>query len=110
MCRCFHEMLDHQKSKSNKHDDLCISRIKTDTEDVCNVVEILSDTFIIPFTDSHLVCISNGLVATEEVCESLMNAKTHGENAMTTFVKERLEEGLTIDFFEPLNKRVENVL
>ena len=98
MRRCFHEMLDHEKSKSNKHDDLYIPCIKRDTEDVCNVVEILSDTFINPFIDSHLVCISNGLVAAGEVCESLMNAKTHGENAMTRFMKKRLEEGETIDF------------
>ena len=40
------------------------------------MVEILKDTFINPFTNSHLVYISNGLVATEEVCERLMNAKT----------------------------------
>ena len=96
MRRRFHEMLDDQISKSNKHNDLYISCIKRDTEDVCNVVEMLSDTFISPFTDSHLVCIWNGLVATEEVCGSLMNAKTHGENAMTTFMKERLDEGVMI--------------
>ena len=68
------------------------------------MVEILSDTFINDFTDSHLVCISKGLVATEKVCENLMNAKTHGKNTMKTFMKERLEEGATIDFFEPLKK------
>ena len=100
-------MLDHEKFKSNEHDGLYISRIKRDTEDVCNVVEILSDTFNNLFTDSCLVCISNGLVPTEEVCESLMNAmgrKTYGKNAMTTFMKERLEEGAMIDNFEPLKK------
>ena len=96
-------MIDHKKSKSNKHDDLYISRIKRDTEDVCSVVEILSDTFTSHFTDGQLVCISNGLVATE-LCESLMNAKTHGGNTMTTSIKKRLEEGATIDFFEPLKK------
>ena len=62
------------------------------------MVEILSDTFINLFIGSHLVCILYGLVATEEVCESLMNVKTHGENAMITFIKERLEKGETIDF------------
>ena len=70
MCRCFHEMLDHQKSKSNKHDDLYISRIKRDTEDVWNMVAILNDTSITVFTDSHLVYTSNGLVATEEVVKA----------------------------------------
>ena len=100
----FPKMLDHQKSKPNKHNDLYISHIKRDIADVCNMVEILSDTFINPFTDSHLVCILNGLVATGEVYESLMNAKTHGKNAMTTFLKERLEERATIDFFEPSKK------
>ena len=68
------------------------------------MVEILKDTFINPFANSHLVYISNGLVATEEVCERLMNVKTHGENAIKTFMKERLEEGTTINFFEPLKK------
>ena len=42
------------------------------------MVEILSDNFINPFTDSHLVGISNGLVTTVKICKSLMNAKTHG--------------------------------
>ena len=98
MCQCFHKMLGHQKSKSNKQDDLYISHIKRDTKAACNMVEILSDTFINLFIGSHLVCILYGLVATEEVCESLMNVKTHGENAMTTFIKERLEKGETIDF------------
>ena len=91
MRRCFHKMLDHQKYKSNKHSDLYRSCIKRDTEDACNVVEHLSDTL-------QYLCISNGLVATEEVCESLINAKTHGGNAMTMFMKQRLEEGSTIDF------------
>ena len=54
MCRCFHKMLDHQKSESNKHDDLYISLIKRDTEDVCNGVEILSDTFVNPFTVNRI--------------------------------------------------------
>ena len=67
-------------------------------KDVCNGVEILSDTFVSPFTDSHLVCKSNGLVVTEEVCEKLINARTHGENAITTFMNESLEEEATIDF------------
>ena len=75
MPRCFHKMLDHQKFKSNKHNDLHISGVKIDTEDVYKVVEILSDIFISPFTDSHLVCILNRLAATEEEWESLMNVK-----------------------------------
>ena len=33
-----------------------------------------------------------------------MNAKTYGEKAMTTLVKERLYKGATIDFFEPMKK------
>ena len=107
MRQCFHEMLDHQESESNKHDDLYISRKKRNTEDVWNVVQILSDTF----NDSHLVCISNGLVATEEVCEGLMNEKIYGDNAMTTFMMERLEGGATTDFFWAIEETgVEDVL
>ena len=96
---CIHEMLDHQKFKSNKNDDLYICHIKRDTEDVCNMVEVLRETFVSPFTDSHLVCISNGLVATEGVCKSLMIVETHGKTTMNTFITERLEKGATIDFF-----------
>ena len=40
MRQCFHEMLDHQKSELNNHDDQYISRKKRNTEDVWNVVEI----------------------------------------------------------------------
>ena len=111
MRQCFHEMLDHQKSELNKQDDQYISRKKRNTEDVWNVVEILSDTFINPFNDSHLVCISNGLVATEEVCEGLMKEKIYGDNAMTTFMMERLEGGATTDFFWAIEETgVEDVL
>lgn len=72
MRQCFHGMLDLQKYKSS---DLYISHIKKDPGDLCNVVEILSDTLINYFTHSNLVCILNGYKAAEEVSESLINAK-----------------------------------
>ena len=53
-------------------------------------MQVLTETFVFPFTACPLLCISNGAVATEKVCSDLANAKTIGKNRMNTFTEERL--------------------
>ena len=53
-------------------------------------MQVLTETFVFPFTACPLLCISNGAVATEKVCSDLANAKTIGKNRMDTFTEERL--------------------
>ena len=63
--RCLHEMLQVDK-KTTIQSDLTAGRIKRDLEDVRAVTEILTETFIHPFTNNPLLCISNGAVTTNE--------------------------------------------
>ena len=77
-------------SKQNKivHSDLTAGRIQKDLKDVKSVMQVVTETFVFPFTACPLLCISNGAVATEKVCSDLANAKTIGKNRMNTFTEE----------------------
>ena len=103
--KCFHQILNYKGSKSNIHNDLSKSRIKKDNEDVKDIIEVLKENFIHPFSNRELVCISNGLVAPEDVSENFLNAKMHGAKLMKQFMSDRLEEGATIDFYQPMKKK-----
>ena len=52
-----------------------------------------------------LVCISNGLLATEVVKSDMLGAVKKGGTAMETFAKERLGEHASVDFFQPIIKK-----
>ena len=66
---------------------------------VQNIINVLQETFINPFSDSDLICISNGLAATDIVKDNLLNAVDYGKSTMQRFCKDRLEEGATVDIF-----------
>ena len=80
-------MLQFNKNKFI-HSDLTAGRIQKDLKDVKSFMQVLTETFVIPFTDSPLLCISSSAVATEKVCSDLANAKTIGKNRMNTFTEE----------------------
>ena len=65
---------------------------------------VLQDTFINPFSDNPVLCISNGMVALEDVSHDLMNAQQKGQSAMETFTKERLSCTATSSLFDPMKK------
>ena len=58
--------------------DLTNSRIKKDEKDVQVVIDTFQDLFIDPFSNSDLLCVSNGLLAKDEVKEDLLKAHQKG--------------------------------
>ena len=100
---CFHKHLNYQKQEY-KHQDLTPSRIQRDNSDVSSIVEILSEAFINPFSDFPLLCISTGIVASENVSRDLLDAKEEGTKAMKKFIAERLSHKREKSFYDPLKK------
>ena len=98
-------MLNYKGSKSNTNNDLSKSRIKKDYGHVTKIIEVMTENFIHPFSNSELVCISNGPLASTDVTENLLNAQKHGAEAMKNFMVDRLEEGAPVDFYEPMKKK-----
>ena len=52
--------------KSTIHSDLTVVRVKKELEDIRPVTEILTEIFLLPFSNSPLLCISNGTVTKNE--------------------------------------------
>ena len=100
---CFHKHLNYQK-QVYKHPDLTPSRIERDNRDVCTIVEILTEAFINPFSESPLVCISTGIVASETLSNDILNAKEEGTKSMEKFIIERLSNERDKSFYDPLKK------
>ena len=73
---CFHNMINYQGSRTQRK---IMNKLS-------HIIDTLKDTFVHPFSDNKLLCISNGLVATEDVTENLMNAKIYGEKAVRKFM------------------------
>ena len=65
MWQCLHKMLQIDK-KSTIHSDLTVVRVKNELEDIRPVTEILTEIFLLPFSNSPLLCISNGTVTKNE--------------------------------------------
>jgi len=55
------------------------SRIKKDENDVNAVLDVLENTFIQPFSENPLLCISSGVLATEDVSIGLKDAVSKGK-------------------------------
>ena len=68
--------------KIHLHKDLSESRIKKDEAD--SLMSVLTETFINP-----ILCLSNGMVASDEVSNDLLKAKEKGRVAMKKFIDER---------------------
>ena len=75
-----------------------------DERDIQSVLEVINNIFINPFSDNDLLCISNGLVATDEVKYDLLTAREKGIKAMVTFHESRLASTPEQDFFTPVKK------
>ena len=103
MKRSLHEFLSMHK-RSFGHSDLTPGRIKRDERDVESVMKTFNDIFINPFEDSPLLCISNGMLASIDVCEDLTNAKDIGKTKMKQFAEDRMSEGGKSSLFEPIKK------
>jgi hypothetical protein len=97
---CFHQHLNYQQ-QNYKHQDLTPSRINRDNTDISSIVQILSEVFINPFSDFPLVCISTGIIASENVSRDLLNAKEEGTKSMMKFISERLSDKRDKSFLIP---------
>ena len=100
---CFHKHLNYQK-QVYKHPHSTPSRIERDNRDVCTIVEILTEAFINPFSESPLVCTSIGIVASETLSNDILNAKEEGTKSMEKFIIERLSNERDKSFYNPLKK------
>lgn len=85
--------------------ELDTPRMKRDNADVQAICDTLQ-TMVNPFeeTNASLVHLSSGLVATAEVSERMLNAKTLGDTAADTFFKERLQDG-SEDIHNPIRRQ-----
>ena len=92
------------KTQKYQHQDLRPSRIKKDEADIQAVISVLTDTFVHPFSESTLVSVSTGIVATEDVAKDLMSAQSKGTAAMETFILERLGENPKLSIFDTIKK------
>lgn len=79
-------MLDLSKSNS-EHADLQQMRIARDEADVKSLIFMLESNWINPFSSEHqdMLCLSSGKVATKEIEEDLLNAKSVGKKAYQEF-------------------------
>ena len=102
--RCLHEHTNYKKA-SFEHSDLTASRIKKDRKDVANIISLLNDTFIDPFSKSDLVSISSGISIPPEFVDEIMSAKMIGTGLMEQFIRERLVEESNISLFDKIKKR-----
>ena len=81
---CFNDFLGQRSQNHLRHD---LSRIQRDERDVEKLIQILTESFIDPFSKNELLCLSNGMLATEKVHNDLLTAKEKGEESMETFIK-----------------------
>ena len=100
---CFNDFLGQRSQKHLRH-DLRPSRIQRDERDVEKLIQILTEGFIDPFSKNELLCLSNGMLATEKVRNDLLTAKEKGEESMETFIKNRLLEDAKMSMFDPIKK------
>lgn len=75
------------------HPDLTSARIKCDERDVQKIMDLLLNSWIMPFSDvnSDLVSLSSGKRAPSKVSDNLLRAIELGETAYSKFKSERLE-------------------
>ena len=100
---CFQNFLG-QHHKAKQHQDLRPSRMKHDKHNASTILQTLLESFIDPLSQNELVCIFNGVLATEKVRDDLLCARKKGEIAMETFIEKRLVKGTTMSMFDPIKK------
>ena len=100
---CFYKHLGYVDTK-HKHHDLSASRMERDEKDVQSLIEVITNTIIDPLSDNDLLCISNGLTATEFISQDLQQAKRRGEEVLTAFVVDCLGNESEVSIYDPIKK------
>ena len=83
--------------------------IKKDEADINSLMSVLTETFINPLSDNPILCLSNRMVASDEVSNDLLKAKEKGRVAMKKFIDERLSATAVDSLYDPIKKLHENV-
>ena len=89
--------------------DLTQNQIQRDEKDIQSV----SDPFLTAFTNSSkfdLISVSNGLLATEEVKNDLLNALQKGAEAMNSFIEDRVKDDFHTEFFQLIKNRIKKAI
>ena len=68
------------------------------------IMSVVDNSFIDPFIESKLVCISSGVCANSDVSRDLLQAKEIGKKSADAFVSERLSEDQKRDFYDPISR------
>ena len=92
---------EEEKSVTHLHKDLRSSRVARDEDDVLRVIDTLT-SWVNPFTQTDLVNLSTGAIASAALKRDLLEAHSMGEKALSLFISERLEKKI-VDFYEPLH-------
>ena len=101
--RILHQLFQYQSS-ANIHHDLSPSRIAKYEADVSSVIECFQNVFNHPFQGDKIVGLSTAIEAPLELQNDLMNAFTKGNCAKKEFYSQRLVEGATKAFYDPIKK------
>ncbi|KAL7292083.1 hypothetical protein TKK_0014358 [Trichogramma kaykai] len=90
-CNLDDDPFDSDDTSSTNHKEWNESRMRTDDEDVDNIINTLLSKSIFDSSDvnTDLINISNGKCATDEVTTYLLNLKENGEELVNNFVQER---------------------
>ncbi|MCH2406133.1 MAG: hypothetical protein MK200_08075, partial [Nitrosopumilus sp.] len=89
----------------SKHSDLSPSRIRKDIRDVTNIIALMNDTFLHPFSSSsELLSISSGVIVPHDVVDDILDAKKIGVRSMNSFIKDRLDTDAVLDLFDSIRK------
>ena len=101
--KCRLMTVDTKQTENRLHKETASARVRLDEEDVRKVMEVVSN-WNNPFNESEeLVSISSGCVANNDIKEDLLSARQKGNDALTTFVEERILSNST-GFHETLSK------
>ena len=66
--------------------------------------EVLEEMFLCPWEGKELVSLSTGIIATPQLIDNLLNAKSKGIVESIKFIKARCSSEPEKDFFDPLKK------
>ena len=85
------------------HDNLLLLRTQRDQSDVQTLQDSLASLFVHSFSESQLVVLSSGIVATEKIESNLLQAEAKGKEQMKNVIEKRLVVQI-IGFYEPIKR------
>ena len=87
--KLIHQLANYQKSDII-HRDLLPSAISRDEKDIRCIIDVISESFVHPFSSDQLMSITSGIVADATIANDLLHAEETGKKCMQSFIDERL--------------------